>query len=463
MKVVITGATGFVGRPLVRRLLASGHEVRALSRSPEAAQRVLPARCRSFAWDPVAATIDARALAGTDVVVHLAGESVAGGRWSTARKTAIRESRVMGTRSLVAAIRALPPDDRPAALVSASATGVYGDRGDERLDETGAVGDGFLAAVCADWEREALVAEQSGLRVAVIRVGIVLGNGGGALAQMLPPFRLGGGGRLGSGRQWMSWIHLDDLVGLFTMAVERRDVRGVVNGTAPESVTNRGFTKALGAALGRPTMLPVPAFALKLAFGEMATILLASQRVVCAAAQRLGFTFTYPTLTAALTDLCREHVTELEYEQWVPQPPPAIFPFFSDAHNLEKITPAFMRFSVRGVSTPEMQEGTVLDYRLQVHGMPMRWRSVIESWNPPSGFVDRQVRGPYGLWHHTHEFESWNGGTIVRDRIRYALPMGALGELVAGWLVARDVATIFAYRHEQIQTLFGGAAAASAM
>ena len=279
MKIVVTGATGFVGRPLVRRLLAAGHEVRALSRNPEAAQQVLPVRCRCFAWDPGTATIDARALAGADVVVHLAGESVAGGRWTMARKGAIRDSRVAGTRNLVSAIQAMGARDRPAAFISASAIGVYGDRGDASLDEAALPGEGFLAEVCVDWEREVFAATQSGLRVVAIRVGVVLGKGGGALAKMLPPFRLGGGGRLGSGRQWMSWIHLDDLVGLFMMAVERTDVAGVINGVAPEPVTNGDFTRALGTVLRRPTILPAPAFALKLGLGEMAAILLASQRV----------------------------------------------------------------------------------------------------------------------------------------------------------------------------------------
>jgi len=459
MKIVVTGATGFVGRPLVRRLLAAGHEVRALSRDPQAAQRVLPARCRSFAWDPTAATLDERALAGTDVVVHLAGESVAGGRWSAARKHAIQASRVEGTRSLVRAIGTLPVGDRPSALVSASAIGVYGDRGDAELDETASAGTGFLATVCSEWERQAFAATESGLRVVAIRVGIVLGKGGGALAKMLPLFRLGVGGRLGSGRQWMSWIHLDDLVGLFMAAVERADVCGVVNGVAPAPVPNREFTRGLGAALGRPTLLPAPSFALRLALGEMSTLLLASQRVVPAAAERLGLPFAYPTLAVALADVCRDRETDLEYEQWVPRAPEEIFPFFSDARNLERITPAFMHFSVRAVSTPELQEGTTLDYGLRVHGVPMRWRSVIEAWRPPTRFVDRQIRGPYGLWHHTHEFESWNDGTIVRDRIRYAVPMGALGDLVAGGLVARDVATIFAFRQEKIRELFGEAPA----
>jgi hypothetical protein len=242
---------------------------------------------------------------------------------------------------------------------------------------------------------------------------------------------------------------------MFAAAVEHDDARGVINGVAPGAVTNAEFTRVLGRVLGRPTIFPAPALALRVAFGEMATILLASQRVRPRTAERLGMSFGHPTLAGALADLCRDHAHEVEYEQWVPQPPEVVFPFFADAHNLETITPPFLRFSVRDVSTDAMGEGTRLRYRLRLRGIPMGWRSVIESWAPPRSFVDRQTRGPYKRWHHTHEFESWNGGTVIRDRIRYEVPLGALGALVAGPMVARDVGSIFAFRRERVAALFG--------
>jgi len=459
MRVVVTGATGLIGGPLVRRLLDAGHEVRALTRGVERARAVLPARCACFAWDPERGAIDRAALAGADAVVHLAGEGVAAGRWTEARKRAIRESRVAGSRVLVETIAGLDAAARPRVLASASAIGIYGDRGDERLDEGAAPGAGFLPEVCTAWEREVRAAEDLGLRVVTVRIGIVLAKEGGALARMLPPFRLGVGGRIGSGRQWMSWIHVDDLVALFVHALERDDLRGPVNGVAPEPVRNADFTAALGHALGRPTILPVPALALRLALGEMAIILLASQRVAPRAAEAAGFAFRHRTLPGALADLCRDHVHELEREQWVPRPPEEVFAFFSDAHNLEAITPPFLRFDVRAVSTAAMEAGTRLDYRLRVRGLPLRWRSVIEAWEPPRRFVDVQTKGPYRLWHHTHEFEPRDGGTLIRDRVRYEVPLGALGELAAGALVARDLAEIFRYRHAQIAARFGGAAA----
>jgi uncharacterized protein (TIGR01777 family) len=462
MTIVITGATGLVGRPLVRRLLADGHEVRVLTRDVHRAGQRLPVRCRPFAWNPGSGAIDVAALAGAQAVVNLAGEGVAEGRWTAARKRAIRESRVAGTGLLVRTLAGLPDDARPRALISASAIGVYGDRGDELLGEEAAHGSGFLAEVCTAWEREAVAAERLGVRVAIVRVGIVLGKEGGALARMLPPFRLGLGGRLGSGRQWMSWIHLDDLVALFAHATIRGDVRGVLNGVAPEPVRNTDFTRALGRALGRPTVFPVPAIGLRTALGEMAGILLASQRVVPQATVRTGFAFHHTTLPVALADLLADRTRTLELEQWVPRPPAEVFPFFSSPRNLELLTPPFVGFEVLGSSTPELRKGTTIDYRLRLHGVPVRWQSVIESWNPPHGFTDLQTRGPYALWHHTHEFEPHEGGTIIRDRVRYEVPFGAVGSLVGGALVARDLAAIFRYRQEQIAARFGAPAGSDA-
>jgi uncharacterized protein len=462
MRIVITGATGFVGRALVQRLLKDGHEVRVLTRDAARAAGELPVRCRLHAWDPASGTIDAGALRHADAVVHLAGAGVADGRWTPARKRAIVDSRVAGSRLLVSSLTALDPSARPRVLVSASAIGFYGDRGDEPLDEQSASGQGFLPGVCDAWEREVRAAADAGLRVATIRIGIVLGRGGGALERMLPPFRLGCGGRLGSGRQWMSWIHLADLVEAFVFALERDDVRGVVNGVAPTPVTNRVFTRTLAAALRRPALFPVPALALHLLLGEMSVILLASQRVEPRALAALGFAFAHRELDGALADLCADHARVLESEQWVARPPAEVFAFFANAYNLETLTPDFLRFRVLSVTTPTLREGTRIDYRLRIRGVPVRWQSVIESWEPERRFVDVQSRGPYKHWQHTHEFEALAGGTVVRDRVRYELPLGPLGGLLAGGMVARDLASIFAFRHAKVAALFPAAAAGAA-
>lgn len=452
MKIVVTGATGFVGRPLVRELLAAGHAVTALSRDVERAARRLPARCQVRAWNPAGA-LDADMLRGADAVVHLAGEGVAEARWTPARKQAIRNSRIDTAAAVVHALSQLDAAVRPRVLVAASAIGWYGDRGDTVLDEYSSPGAGFLADVCRDWEHAVFAAQTLGVRTAAVRIGVVLGRDGGALAPLLPLFRLGLGGRVGSGQQWFSWIHLGDLVGLLRHVLDSPEASGPINGVAPEPVTNAAFTAALARAVHRPAVLPVPAAVLRVLFGEMSSVLLASQRVQTRAAEALGFAFRFPTLHGALDDLCTNPLHELLIEQRLSRPPEHVFPFFGDPANLERITPAFLRFRVLGATTAQVGNGTLINYALRLHGLPVRWQSRIESWEPDRRFVDLQTRGPYTLWHHTHEFEADGNGTVVRDRVRYRLPCGALGDLLAGWLVQRDLEVIFDFRRRRIQEL----------
>jgi uncharacterized protein (TIGR01777 family) len=293
LKVTISGASGFIGRRLLKLLAGHHHTLHVLSRH---AGTNLPPGMALSVWDPVKGPPPEAALRDADAVIHLAGEPVAQ-RWSTEVKNRIRETRVTGTRHLVEALGSLP--QRPATLICASAIGYYGSRGDEILNEASAPGHGFLPEVCAAWEQEARAAEALGIRVVRIRVGLVLDRNGGALQRMLPPFRAGAGGRLGSGRQWMSWIHLDDLIEMFRFALDG-GLAGAVNGTAPDPVTNRDFTQALAAALHRPALFPVPKIALRMVFGEMAEMLLESQRVVPQAAEAAHFPFRYTRLEPAL-------------------------------------------------------------------------------------------------------------------------------------------------------------------
>ena len=297
MIVAVTGSTGLIGRALVRRLAEQGHEVRAFTRRPEV--RFAHPEVRAFVWDPMHGQPPEEALTGANGIIHLAGEPVAQ-RWNAEVKARIRDSRVTGTRHLVQALTTLSP--RPSVLVSASAVGYYGDRGDETLTENAAPGRGFLPKVCIDWEREATLAEALGMRVVLPRIGVVLASGGGALERMVPIFKFGLGGPIGSGRQWMPWIHLDDIVGLLIHALEN-PLSGPVNATAPTPVTNAEFTRALAKALHRPAFLPVPPFALKAVFGEMSRIVLASQKVIPKAALDSGYTFRYRSLDAAMASV----------------------------------------------------------------------------------------------------------------------------------------------------------------
>jgi len=296
MKILVTGASGLIGRALAARLQASGHELHLVGRGP---RKGLPAGARFSIWD-LQSPPPEDAMEGTDAVIHLAGEAVAQ-RWTAEAKRKIRASRVEGTRWLVEGVERRR--QRPGALVCASAVGYYGDREDALLTEESAAGKGFLAEVCLEWEAEARKAEALGVRVATVRTGVVLSPDGGALAKMLPAFRAGAGGRVGSGRQWMSWIHLADLVSLLEFAACTESVRGAVNAVSPNPVRNSEFASQLGAALRRPAVLPVPATVVRLLFGEMSEIVLTSQKVLPQAAMRAGFRFQFPDLGPALRNL----------------------------------------------------------------------------------------------------------------------------------------------------------------
>jgi uncharacterized protein (TIGR01777 family) len=290
--IAITGASGLIGRALLARLRLNGKRVRRLVRAPD------PKSPDDIVWDPMGGSLDPRLLEGAEAVVHLAGEPIAQ-RWTGARRDAIRDSRVRGTSLLARAIAAL--DRKPNAFLSGSAVGYYGDRGDDAVDEESASGTDFLAGVAREWEAATDAARSAGVRVVLLRTGIVLSPHGGALERLLPPFRLGVGGPIGTGRQWMSWIALEDHVRAMEHALATVGLHGPVNLVAPNPVTNAEFAATLGRVLGRPAIVPVPSFALELLYGEMArSTILAGQRVVPAKLLRNGFHFAHPTLEEAL-------------------------------------------------------------------------------------------------------------------------------------------------------------------
>jgi uncharacterized protein (TIGR01777 family) len=301
MRVTVTGASGLIGRALVTELRDEhGAEVTVLSRNPSRTQT--PDGVQAMHWDPMSEPAPRASLSGADAVVHLAGENVAQ-RWSKQAKLAILESRVTGTRNLLAGLEAIDRSEigqRPRTLISGSAVGYYGPHGEEPLDEDSPPGNDFLAETCVAWEAEAQKAAALGMRVVLVRTGVVLDRDGGALKRMLPPFQIGVGGPVAGGAQYMSWIHREDLVGMICAALQDERWLGPVNGTAPEPVTNREFSHALGHALHRPSLLPVPGIALNLLYGEMAEIVTTGARVMPAKPLVLGYDFRHPELGEAL-------------------------------------------------------------------------------------------------------------------------------------------------------------------
>lgn len=293
--VLVTGATGFIGSRVCDALVERGDAFGILSRNPRRAREQFSAAKSVYDWDT-----GAEALSGMDAVIHLAGESIAG-RWTAEKKRRIRESRITSTRRLVGLLT--DAEAKPSVLVCASAIGYYGDSGDARFTEASPAGNDFLAEVCHDWETEALKATELGIRVVTVRIGLVLGNGGGLLTQVLPPFKMGVGGKLGSGNQWMSWIHVEDVVGILLHAMDSESVNGPLNATAPAPVRNTEFTRTLGSVLRRPTLFPVPKFGLALLMGEFADFVVLSQRVLPEKTEASGYEFQHRTLEAALKDL----------------------------------------------------------------------------------------------------------------------------------------------------------------
>jgi uncharacterized protein (TIGR01777 family) len=452
MKVLITGGTGFIGKKIIKALHDKNHEMVVLTRNSISAAFHIPVHCEIHEWNPEVNAISPDILNGVDAVINLAGENIANGRWTTTQKHKILQSRIMSVRRLVEAMSYL--DQKPEAFVSASAIGFYGNRENEILDEKSSAGDGFLSGVCQGWEKEIFTAKSLGVRTVAYRLGMVLGHDGGALNKMLPPFRFGLGGQLGNGMQWASWIHIDDLVNMLVQGIEKPSLKGIYNAVAPRPIQNKNFTKVLGAVVKRPTIIPVPGFALKMGLGELSDLLLDSQNVSAQKIIETGFKFQYPELQDALKEVCGHSYHELKMEQWIPQPIDEAFAFFKEAKNLEKITPDEMNFKVLNQSTENIQEGTIINYSLSVHKFPMRWKSKITNWKPGSHFSDIQLNGPYDHWVHRHEFEEKNGGTLIKDHVRYKVPIGLAGDLIANRFIKNDLEKVFTYRQKKINELF---------
>ncbi len=456
MKILVTGGTGLIGQKLLVRLFRDGHDLVLLSRNKKGASKALGLPCQIFECDLTQQVPGPEVFSGVEAVIHLAGESIATAYWSSVQKKKIYDSRVIGTDHLVQGMRQLGIR-RPQLMLSASAIGFYGNRGDEVLTEIASLGKGFLAEVCRDWEAKANLASEAGVcRVINMRIGIVLASEGGALPKMSPLFSVGLGASLGMGNQWMSWVHIDDVIEAFSFVLKNKTIQGPVNVVAPQPVTNSHFTKILSSVFHKTSVLSAPTRVLKLALGEMSETILSSTRVLPVQLDLIGMQFSYSTLDRALSNIFSDYPNQsFEALQFIEKPISTIFQFFQDPKNLEKLTPPWLHFKIISQSSETIQSGTEIIYRIRVHGIDMTWKTLIHDFKPNESFADEQIKGPYSKWYHIHSFESLRMGTLVGDSVSYRLPLGGVGKIFAGRWVKKDIEKIFSFRKAEIIKLFG--------
>ncbi len=449
-KVLLVGGSGFIGNYLGPMLVNAGYEIHLLTRKMKK-DSTLSFPAVQFEWNAQDDIPDS-ALEGVSSIINLAGESIGQGRWTAAKQKRILESRVKVTDKVVFAANKFQISN----LLQASAIGYYGDRDSEVINEQLDSGEGFLARTSKQWEAGLSNLSQK-TRSVVMRIGVVLGNSGGALNEILMPYHMGVGATVGSGKQYFSWIHIEDLSRFILAALDQNKYLGTYNLTAPEPITYGQLHKALLNHFSGIEAAKVPSFLLKLVLGKKAELILMSQRVVPERLQKDGFKLKFNTIDLALRDLLespKKDSTTIEYTQWVPQDIQKVWKFFSTEKNLEKITPPFLHFKVESMSTPTIQKDSIIDYRLRLHGLPLLWRSKIIDFQPEKSFIDFQLKGPYKIWHHTHDFLPLGEGTLIRDKIHFKIPMGMLGRLVAFLFIKRDIEKIFSYRKKVVSDIF---------
>lgn len=449
MKILMTGATGSIGNYVGRRLIELGHEISVVTRSKEKALSYLEFPAEVIEHDLVASPLPEKKFHGVEAIIHLMGETV-DGRWTAKKKKLILESREVSSNNLV---KHLPPSVK--VIASASAQGIYGDQQDNDLNESAKLGTDFLAEVCKKWEAPFTALPQS-IRTVQLRIGLVLDPQSGVLRKMIPLFQRGLGGTLGSGDQYMSWIAIEDLAEIFVQSLTDDRFIGPVNCSTTDPVTNTQWTKLLSKTLNAMPSPPVPSFALRIAVGEMASAILGSIKMKPEKLKSFHFKFKHPKLKDYFAEKLEPYKNGQYFysvKQFVPREIEGVFKFFAEAANLEQITPPFLNFKVTHMSTKTIHEGTLIDYKLNLKGIPLKWKTLIKQWNPPHSFVDTQLSGPYRIWHHTHRFEKLGNGTLLSDEVRYKLPLGFLGQVMASTFVQKDVEKIFKFRREVIHKI----------
>jgi len=457
MRILLTGATGFIGQRLGKALVKKGHGVVVLLRKPNA---TLSFPAEIALWE------SKTPLRDIDAVIHLAGESIGGERWTKERKKEIILSRTQTTEKLKAQIDAIL-GRKPTVILAASAIGFYGSRGDQWLSENFNSGEGFLAETCIHWEKAleklSSTGASAGTRLAIYRIGIVLGREGGALKEMLPIFKSGVGAVLGDGKQWMSWIDADDLVDLFLFGLENESVAGVRNAVSPEPVTNEEFTKALAKHIRCWLIPPAPKFALKIFLGEMAALVLQSQRVE----ERFsadGFNFQSPKLSQSLKRIFSEiegsrgtRCNEKNSEIWVPAKPAVVFDWFKEGKNFSSLLPSAFNNKGCRMAEGKLADGAMLAYCWKWGFMPFRSRTMVVDWQEGKEFTTAQEKGPNTFWFVNHRFLPMGSGTLVQERVVYRLPCGLLGQIFLQGAVSKKLDAICAHRIKRMQEVFKGA------
>ena len=459
MKVLITGATGFIGSKVAQRLWSDGFEVVVVTRSIVKARKRLPFPLIFVEGDLSKGPLSDEALKNVDAVVNLAGENIGEGKWGEEEKKRILKSRADLSRNLMSSLNR----ERLKVFLQASAIGYYKDSdGDEWLDEESATGSGFLAEVCRQWEASAkeLVSQT---RVVVARIGVVLGPDGGLLKEMIPLFRAGLGGKAGSGEQWMSWIHVDDVVRFLAQALSNENFQGTYNLTAPEPVKNKNFTKLLGIYCQRPAFMAAPEFLLKTFMGDKSYLALSSQRIR-SRLEKSDFVFSFGQIKSALKDACG-YSSLVEDEEpafhyvlrrayFIESEPEAVFNFFAMPANLEKVAGKSSGLRLIRTSDKRLKKGSVFDFEVKKFGAGLKIVSRVEQFKEGERFMDYQMNGPFKSWGHEHCFEKVGNGTFVKDEVKYSFPAGILGDLAAALKGKREVEQMFDSRVEGILHFF---------
>ncbi len=471
MNVLMVGSTGFIGRATLAYLQGKGHRVAAWVRDSEKAIDLLGEGIRIVG--PFVDPTDLRKeLEWADCVVNLAGRPLAGVRWTQKKKKDFEDSRIGLTNLITEEISNC--QNPPSVFVSASAVGYYGDRGTEILTERSSKGEDYLAGLCSSWEESAHKAEEYGVRVCTLRLGIVLGREGGILKQVLPGFEIGLGTYTGDGSQQLPWIHLADVARAIEFCISDERVTGPVNITSPKPSTSKQFALELGGVTNAKILLPIGSFPLKVIFGEGATVLTNSQKAIPQKLQDLGFEFIYTTLN----DVFKDEVTPdsvtiqrvkdqnllpqgikgdyiLETEVSLKTGSEETFGFFSSPLNLGLSTPSWVGFKIKEMPN-EVREGSVITYRIKVGPIPLKWKTVIWEWNPNDSFIDFQEKGPYKVWHHEHEIiPNGPGASIMKDSVTYTIPGGLVGRIIHAIFIKKTLIRIFGYRRRVIQLRFG--------